>query len=103
MLTLVERYPDLGQDLAKYVLEREQGKDPDATIQDNPDWVVRCSCLHCFPTWEVEDNAVLHATANRNARSKTLPKSRSLQRQQTRQPLRSLSDQGDGQFRRSGR
>ena len=99
MLMLVERFPDLGQDLAKYVLEREQGKDPGATIQDNPEWAVRCSRLHCCPTWEVEDNAVLYSTANRNARNKTLPKSRSLQRQQTRQRLRNLSDRDDGQFR----
>ena len=42
MLALVERFPDLGQDLAKYVLEREQTKEPDTSITDNADWLVRC-------------------------------------------------------------
>lgn len=43
----MERFPDLGQDLAKYVLEREQTKEPDTSIADNPDWVVRCRHLRC--------------------------------------------------------
>ena len=41
MLALVERFPDLGQDLAKYVLKREQNKDPDTTVKGDAEWVVR--------------------------------------------------------------
>lgn len=49
MLALVERFPDLGQDLAKYVMEREQNKGTDTTtsITDNAEWLVRCRRLHC--------------------------------------------------------
>ena len=47
MLALVERFPDLGQDLAKYVLEREQTKEPDTSIADNADWLVRRRHLRC--------------------------------------------------------
>lgn len=40
---LVERFPDLGQDLAKYVLGREKTKQPSSAMQNNADWLVRCA------------------------------------------------------------
>jgi len=41
MLMLVERFPDLGQDLAKYVLGREKTKQPSSAMQNNADWLAR--------------------------------------------------------------
>jgi hypothetical protein len=46
MLALVEKYPDLGQDLAKYVLEREQQKVPDTIKQESAGYLVRCKRFH---------------------------------------------------------
>lgn len=39
MLGLVEKHPDLGQDLAKYVLERETAKKDDTSNHDNADFL----------------------------------------------------------------
>lgn len=46
MLALVEKYPDLGQDLAKYVLEREEQKVPDTIKQESAGYLVRCKRFH---------------------------------------------------------
>jgi hypothetical protein len=73
MLDLIERFPDLGQDLAKYVLERDNEKEPDTSIHDNKDWLVRCvtgaSCTHAlrgclwFCSWNFSfsDHAVFYS------------------------------------------